>query len=339
MANRPSQQSLSPAQLALGLVIGILIVVAEVVIFRAYLNSNATADDFRRSGNLITIIANVQSELLRLQIDSGRYLADPSQDRQPVTLRRAFVSNQMRDGQGVIQGNPEAMLAFEELQRQLAEYDALMASLEEAGEGEARAERARQIAPLVDDVLSRATSANEGLYDRQEIAFDQTIVNALGAQSTSQILLLGMSGLLLFLGVGLAFSLRRSVQAEFKQAYALVGSLEEAVAERTRDLARAAEVGQSMAAVRDLGTLLKEAGALIHSRFDLSRTWIFLADTTGRTLILRAAIGGQGVESAAPQPIDDDSIEGRALDQEDASVPRQQCPGRAHDAGCSPSGG
>jgi len=74
----------------------------------------------------------------------------------------------------------------------------------------------------------------------------------------------------------------------------LSASLEQRVADATQDLALAAEVGQRVSLVQDPDTMLAEAAELIRDRFDLYYTQIYLTDSTGRTLDLRAGTGDAG---------------------------------------------
>lgn len=67
--------------------------------------------------------------------------------------------------------------------------------------------------------------------------------------------------------------------------------IEVRVAERTRDLALAVEIGRSLARVHDLNALLQEAAELIYDRFNLYHVQIYLADSAQKTLILRAGTG------------------------------------------------
>jgi GAF domain-containing protein len=71
----------------------------------------------------------------------------------------------------------------------------------------------------------------------------------------------------------------------------LIGSLERRVADRTRDLALAGEVGRSLGAVRDVDELLNDAVGLIQHRFELYQTQVYLADESRRLLVLRAGAG------------------------------------------------
>jgi len=72
--------------------------------------------------------------------------------------------------------------------------------------------------------------------------------------------------------------------------------LESRVAERTRELALAADVGRSVSQLHDLDTLLPNAVELIRSQFNLYYAQIYLIDALGRTLTLRAGTGGVGAE-------------------------------------------
>ncbi|MGE5374790.1 MAG: GAF domain-containing protein, partial [Bacteroidota bacterium] len=79
------------------------------------------------------------------------------------------------------------------------------------------------------------------------------------------------------------------------QLQTLVGSMEQRVAERTRDLALASEVGRTVSEkVADLQLLLSEAVELIRDRFDLYYCQIYLVEPDGRTLKLRAGTGDVG---------------------------------------------
>ena len=91
--------------------------------------------------------------------------------------------------------------------------------------------------------------------------------------------------------------------------------LEARVAERTRDLALAAEIGRSIASFRNVNTLLSGAVNIIQSYFDLYYTQIYLVDEARGTLELKAA-HGQAAEQLLRQgpfpTITADSVNGTA---------------------------
>lgn len=81
-----------------------------------------------------------------------------------------------------------------------------------------------------------------------------------------------------------------------EQLQRLIGGLEERVAEQTRDLTLAAEVGQRISTERNLDSLLTAAAQLIKDRFDLYHAQIYLTNSTEQLLILRASTGEAGRE-------------------------------------------
>lgn len=93
--------------------------------------------------------------------------------------------------------------------------------------------------------------------------------------------------------IGLLAEAFNSMTDQLRQ---LVGGLEQRVAEQTRDLTVAAEVGQRIATERDLSTLLTAAAELIADRFNLYHAQIYLTDPSGQLLILRASTGTAGQE-------------------------------------------
>ena len=81
----------------------------------------------------------------------------------------------------------------------------------------------------------------------------------------------------------------------------LIGSLEDRVAERTRDLEQrsayleaAAEVGRVAASILDPNTLINRVVGLIQERFDLYYVGLFLLDESGEWAVLRAGTGEAG---------------------------------------------
>ncbi len=76
----------------------------------------------------------------------------------------------------------------------------------------------------------------------------------------------------------------------------LIGSLEQKVSERMRDVQLAAEVSQSISQVKDLDVLLSEAVEMIRSHFNLYYVQVYLVDIVGRSLVLRAGTGSVGQE-------------------------------------------
>ena len=73
--------------------------------------------------------------------------------------------------------------------------------------------------------------------------------------------------------------------------------LEQRVAERTHDLELASEVGRTISEkVGNLAEMLNDAAETIRSNFDLYYTQVYLVDSSGRSLILRAGTGEAGIQ-------------------------------------------
>jgi putative methionine-R-sulfoxide reductase with GAF domain len=79
----------------------------------------------------------------------------------------------------------------------------------------------------------------------------------------------------------------------------LIGSLEERVAARTKDLATVAEVGTATATILETDKLLQEVVNLSKERFNLYHSHIYLLDESGQSLVLAAGSGEAGRQMMA----------------------------------------
>jgi len=73
-------------------------------------------------------------------------------------------------------------------------------------------------------------------------------------------------------------------------------NLEERVSRRTRELGLSVEIGRAISQIHNLGSLLSQAVELIRANFNLYYTQIYLADPTGKALVLRVGTGAVGNE-------------------------------------------
>jgi signal transduction histidine kinase len=93
-------------------------------------------------------------------------------------------------------------------------------------------------------------------------------------------------------------------------------SLEQRVADRTHDLKLASEIGRAVSEkVGDLTKMLTQSVDLIHSRYGLYYTQIYLVDPSGRNLVLRAGTGDVGIQLLRRShrlPMSATSLNGRA---------------------------
>lgn len=96
----------------------------------------------------------------------------------------------------------------------------------------------------------------------------------------------------------------------------LIASLESRVAERTRNLELAAEVGRTVSQVRELDVMLTDAAELIRKQFDLYYVQVYLVNASKTSLNLQAGTGQVGRELLGRNhrlPLNADSINGRAV--------------------------
>jgi GAF domain-containing protein/HAMP domain-containing protein len=95
----------------------------------------------------------------------------------------------------------------------------------------------------------------------------------------------------------------------------LIDTLEQRVADRTKNLELAAEVGRSVSQVRALDVMLKDACELVREQFDLYYVQVYLADPSLTSLVLEAGTGTVGAELLSRGhrlPLNTNSINGRA---------------------------
>ena len=94
-----------------------------------------------------------------------------------------------------------------------------------------------------------------------------------------------------------------------------LGTLEQRVADRTRNLELAAEVGRTVSQVRGLDVMLKDACELILKEFNLYYVQVYLTDPSQTNLVLEAGtgeVGAQLVGRGHSLPLNTGSINGRA---------------------------
>lgn len=86
----------------------------------------------------------------------------------------------------------------------------------------------------------------------------------------------------------------KRLRASNEEVTAIRDGLEQIVADRTRDLKLAADVGRSVSQIRELETLLQDAVDTIQERFGLYYVQIYLADKRQRDLSLKSGTGFVG---------------------------------------------
>jgi len=112
--------------------------------------------------------------------------------------------------------------------------------------------------------------------------------------------------------IGLLASTFNLMTAQLREAF---GTLEQRVADRTRGLELAAEVGRSVSRVRALDEMLRDAAEIIRAQFDLYYVQVYLLDASQANLVLQSgtgAVGEQLVNRGHRLTMNTASINGRA---------------------------
>lgn len=120
--------------------------------------------------------------------------------------------------------------------------------------------------------------------------------------------------------IGILASTFNSMTSQLRET---LSTLEQRVADRTRNLELAAEVGRAVSQVRDLDVMLKDACELILKEFSLYYVQVYLTDAAQMNLQLEAGtgtVGAQLVERGHSLPINTGSINGRAATEQRSIV-------------------
>jgi diguanylate cyclase (GGDEF)-like protein/PAS domain S-box-containing protein len=202
-----------PVQLALGGVLVVLVLVVEVLIFNAYANVKRTTVIFREQSFLNSSLVNAQREavLLKSQIEQLPVTGDVK----GVTVRRGLLGNQLLQMEGQGGGDPNIRSTVEQAHRDLALIDRELARI--------RADPSRASirvgAAAMGPAARRLAIGVKQLFDTEEQGLFGAVSGALEARKSSERVLIGLSGLVLFVGLALALSLRQRVRKDFARAY------------------------------------------------------------------------------------------------------------------------
>jgi diguanylate cyclase (GGDEF)-like protein/PAS domain S-box-containing protein len=211
-----------PVQLALGGALIVLILLVEVLIVRAYVQVNRTTAIFGQVTFLTGNLVNVQREALLLNVKIEELPA--TRDLRGIRVRRALLGNQLHLLESLGGDDPLVQTTLKGVHQDLRVIDRALARAEaRPTDARLRAET-RTMRPAI----RRLTVRVKELYDRKEQGLFGALGRALDARSSGERLLAGLSGLVLFVGLALALSLRQRVRRDFARAYqALTAEVEE----------------------------------------------------------------------------------------------------------------
>jgi diguanylate cyclase (GGDEF)-like protein len=194
-------------------VLGLLIVVVELVLVMSYVRGAETNDRFGASSTLVTTLANVQREVLRLHVDINRLVTDPEVDLGTVDRQRAILASVVRNLESAARRQPEVQPGVAAIAAEVAAIsDRLRDRVDSAASG-------RAVAAEFGNRLVELERSVKNLYDREEIAYFASTSDALETQESSQFVMVIVAVAIGGVGVGLALLLRRRVKDEFAKAY------------------------------------------------------------------------------------------------------------------------
>ncbi len=285
--------TLTRAQVALSVVVGLLVLGVGVLLVTSYVNITTTSAAFEM-GYYLADLADVQRGVAQLQVETVGNLYSRSADTSRAEAERAALDERIDRLWGKSLDRPTVLAFLEDLRESLREYDLLLARLSASPLPGNMLGAERQFVALLRDLEARVGE----FYDREEAIFFASVGEALRAQRTSQALLLVIMLLMLVFGVAMALSVRARVNTQFERAYR---RLEEEVAERQHAEAEQRRQAEYLSALHEtsvgmmnhldlsdlLQTILNRAVQLVGARDG----FIFLADRSGEALEMAVATG------------------------------------------------
>jgi PAS domain S-box-containing protein len=202
-----------PLQFALGGVLVALILVVEVLILQAYVNVNRSTAMFGQATFLTGNLVNVQREALLLNVEIEELAA--THDLRGASLRRGLLGTQLLVMEGLGKDDPRVTATVRAIDPDLRLIDRALARAK-ADPSEANlATQVKAMRPAIRRVIFKI----KDLYDAEEQGFFGALSGTLQARTSSERLLVGLSGLVLVVGLALALSLRQRVRKDFARAY------------------------------------------------------------------------------------------------------------------------
>ncbi|HEX7148000.1 MAG TPA: diguanylate cyclase, partial [Actinomycetota bacterium] len=203
----------SPLVFALGGVLVGLMLVVEVLILQAYVSVNRTTAIFSQESYVTGNLVNVQREALLLNVKIEEL--PTTRDVRGAQVRRALLGNQLYQLESLGSGDALVAATIEASGPDLRLIDrALARAKAEPTQAGLHAETGR-MRPAIRRIIVRLKQ----LYDTKEQGFFGALSTALDARRSSERLLVGLSGLVLIVGLALALSLRQRVRKDFARAY------------------------------------------------------------------------------------------------------------------------
>ena len=206
------RQRLSRREMIGAGILAAMILVVEVVLVLSYLRGAETNQRFGATSTLITSLANVQREVLRLHVEVDRLVTDAEADWPRIQQQNGILRGQIRNVLASAAGKPEVLVVLRSIQTDADVISAILIAHD-------RASDPALLVGEMDDRLAVMERAVKGVYDREEIAYFRSTSDSLATQASSQLVLVIVAVAIAGLAIALGVLLRRRLKDEFAKAF------------------------------------------------------------------------------------------------------------------------
>jgi signal transduction histidine kinase len=209
-----------PLLVSLGVLLVVVVVVLEVLLVGSYGETERTTRDFRRTTDAATGIANAQREMLLLA-EGVDHLAD-GDPLAPLQMRRGLLERQLNVVEAAVPDGVALRGRVEAMRERLRDFD--RAFTEAYGDGpRVRGTPARD---SVGPMLRELNLQFKETFDEAEHSLYSALGQALQKRTHGQLLILGLSVLVLLGAAALGLVLWRVVRGNFARAYDMLARTE-----------------------------------------------------------------------------------------------------------------
>jgi diguanylate cyclase (GGDEF)-like protein len=184
------------------------------LLFGAVSRMSSTVYSYEGSGHVVTSLANLQNEALRLQVVVDRHLQESGRYGEQVSSQRRLLQQRLHTVLPNLERVGESDDRLAGVEKALGELDSSLVAVSQS------------LTPVNDDLrrsvltaLAELDRKIDELYDREERSFFQAMGRELNGQRQTQTLLLGIAGVIPLITFALIVSLAHTFGNRFRFAY------------------------------------------------------------------------------------------------------------------------